>query len=1046
VAEIHRRRRSGYEDYKYFPSRRPNRCTRCGASLPIGVSVLGKPLDATTWDIVCLDCGTVSAKRRTPAPKSSPQSPATPRGGRQRPEPTPGSGHGVPLPTDAASPVQWPVLVNYLLSCVQLESLVAPVPLNERERWTVLPLPAETVLCGNDLTLPLLEPLQALFGSLEDMEGVFYGWPTVVIENDRRQPFVAPLFLRVLDKPSLSIDTNEQAFVPVGEPLPQVNLGLLTTEWFSPELVAAAAAALAQGLIGFGQPQAMMAVAHQLATILGLPGDPLDPAALTDPATLADPWRPQEVGVFNLVMAFKGELDVATRSLIKDLRWMTGVTDWRASAARFLLEKGPSSAPSLPTSCAMELNDSQERALASASNAPLTVITGPPGTGKSQTVAAIVADAWLQGETALVTSTNNTPIDGVINDKMLLLDPGLILRTGNADKRREPGARIRELLEQPSEGQPNHSLADLSEATLVRHQVTSILERRARLEEAVLVTAGRRDQAREPLWGSQQLPPIDRSSLRRLAERACRTRWRWLKRRRTQVCLMRLGIQDPSVTAEHVRDWVRAEDAFEGAWQDLMTFQQAHPADSAIERFEEADRRWRSISRTTVQEHVRKGFTAGAKVLQELAEVLNDEDLSRREAIAKAMPYVRGWATSALSTRPNFDCRAGVIDLVIIDEASQCTLAAVLPLAYRAKRLVIVGDPQQLPPVVTAYPQALRTLAAQAGTTYEELATANLTYGEDSAYTAFAARHGRDPYLLEEHYRCHPEIIQFCNEHFYGNRLTVLTRVDASDDRPRGLQWHEVEGRTERGRSGGALNRAEADAVTAWITECGMPPESLGVVTPFRAQARLIRQLLSERAGAAFKDVRVGTAHTFQGGECETILFSTVLSVDANPGTVAWLEGERNLINVAVSRARRHLVVFGSRKELRRLGASTPLALAEAAERHGLKPDPTWSEATHRLHMALVAHGIPATLGGVDEGYPLAIALIGRDGRRVDVELDEFPDGDPRGRAQRQTRTRDRHLMELGWTVVRVPAWRAYLDPEEVADQVLAAAVVNVRR
>ena len=163
--------------------------------------------------------------------------------------------------------------------------------------------------------------------------------------------------------------------------------------------------------------------------------------------------------------------------------------------------------------------------------------------------------------------------------------------------------------------------------------------------------------------------------------------------------------------------------------------------------------------------------------------------------------------------------------------------------------------------------------------------------------------------------------------HGSGDRLTVLTRVDTTDDRPRGLQWHEVDGRTERGRSGGALNRAEADAVTAWVAECGMPPTSLGVVTPFRAQARLIRQRLSERAGPAFEDVRVGTAHTFQGAECETILFSTVLSVDANPGTVAWLEGERNLINVAVSRARRHLVVFGSRKELRRLGASTLLAL-----------------------------------------------------------------------------------------------------------------------
>jgi hypothetical protein len=237
VAGTHRRRRPGYEDYKSFPSRRPNRCTRCGASLPIGHPVLGKLLDATTWDIVCLDCGTVSANKRPPAPKSSPRSPAIPRGRRQRPEPTPESGNGVRLPSDAAPPVQWPVLVNYLLTCVQLEALVAPVPLRDRERWTVLPLPAETVLCGNDLTLPLLEPLQALFASLEDMEGVFYGWPTVVIENDRRQPFVAPLFVRGLDKPSLSVDANEQAFVPVGEPLPQVNMGLLTTEWFLPSLL-----------------------------------------------------------------------------------------------------------------------------------------------------------------------------------------------------------------------------------------------------------------------------------------------------------------------------------------------------------------------------------------------------------------------------------------------------------------------------------------------------------------------------------------------------------------------------------------------------------------------------------------------------------------------------------------------------------------------------------------------------------------------------------------------------------------------------------------
>jgi hypothetical protein len=187
--------------------------------------------------------------------------------------------------------------------------------------------------------------------------------------------------------------------------------------------------------------------------------------------------------------------------------------------------------------------------------------------------------------------------------------------------------------------------------------------------------------------------------------------------------------------------------------------------------------------------------------------------------------------------------------------------------------------------------------------------------------------------------------------------------------------------------------------------------------------------------------VRVGTAHTFQGGECETVLFSTVLSVDAKPGTVAWLEGERNLINVAVSRARKRLVVFGNREELRRLGAITLLALAEAAERRGPKQDTAWSEATVRLHAALVAHGIPATLGGTDEGYPLGITVIGGGDRKIDVEIDEFPDGDPRGRAQRQGVLRDENLRELGWTVFRVPAWQAYLNPSGVAGEVLATAM-----
>jgi len=479
---------------------------------------------------------------------------------------------------------------------------------------------------------------------------------------------------------------------------------------------------------------------------------------------------------------------------------------------------------------------------------------------------------------------------------------------------------------------------------------------------------------------------------------------------------------------------VDSEDAFDQAERRLSTFLRTNPQ-NLIDLFDQTNQRWRIASIATVRNRVRDGFATGTESLIKLADT-SAEDLSCREAIKQAMAHVKGWATSTMSTRPNFDCRAGVIDLAVIDEASQCNLAQVLPLAYRAKRLVIVGDPQQLSPVVTANAEELRALAIAAGTSHDTLAAAHLTYGEDSAYTAFAARFRPAPLLLDEHFRCHPEIIRYCNQHFYDNKLKILTSVNREGDPPRGLEWHEVVGRTEPGRTGSALNEAEADAVVTWVLEkYGRPPDRLGVVTPFRAQAARIRDLLEQRGQGQFDAVRVGTAHTFQGGECDTVVFSTVISTGAMPGTVAWLEGERNLINVAVSRARHHLVVFGNRAELRRAGATTLLSLATAAE--GLVDQPeTATPATNRLHAALVASGLPASLGEVDEGYPLAITLTAVNGDRIDIEVDDFPDGDPRGRGQRQLATRDANVQRLGWQVLRIPGWQAYLDPDAVAEQV----------
>jgi hypothetical protein len=968
-----------------------------------------------SWDIVCLACG------------------GAPAGSVARTVEQPEHRSRV-LERDPAPKSAWSTLVEYLLSCVLRESLVAPVPLHDRANWSVLPLPAETVLCGNDLTLPLLPELQKLFVDLKPLEGVFYGWPTVVVLDGRNSPHVAPLFVRRLDEPRL-----DTATVPVDEELPRINMGLLGMKWF-PQEALHAAATVAGRLVGFGRVAAVTAMARGLLTALGVPISALDPTSLIDSVSLGDRWRPQEVGVFNLVMAFKGTLDAATRNLIKDLEWMVGATDWRASAARFLFEDAPVPPPALPASSVLTLNDAQENALATAATAPLTVITGPPGTGKSQTVTAIMADAWLRGETVLLASTNNTPVDDVIDNKAAVVDEALVLRTGNAEKRQQLGAQLRQLVAAAPQRSTDPAAANLPSATHARHRTAHLLQQHAEAAQAMLDAARRRAQTRSWLWGGNQPPslPMLPGAVQSQAARAERTWWRWLRRRRTRRLLDLLGIGNPAATARDVVAWVDTEIVAEQAARHLDQF----PRD-LLEEFGQTSKQWRAASVAAVGNRIRDGIMLGRWAMHELAEMLTDE-LPFREGLARVLFHVKGWATSALSTRPNFNCRAGVIDLVVIDEASQCNLAQVLPLAYRARRLVIVGDPHQLSPVVTAHGEELRALATAAGATHEALVAAHHTYGEDSAFTAFAARFRPEPLLLDEHYRCHPEIIQFCNSHFYNNRLTVLTAVERTEDPARGLEWRDVNGRTERGPNGSsAINEAEAQAVVDWLLASGLRPDQVGVVTPFLAQAHLIRKLLKRHSGAAFDSLRIGTAHTFQGGERDTMLFSTVIAPGALPGTISWLEGERNLINVAVSRAKRHLVVFGNRAELRRANATTLLGLAAAATRQAARQGLTISDATRSLHAALIAVGLPAGLGGVDEGYPLAITMTSPSGDRINIEVDEYPNGDPRGRKQRQSTLRDNNLRRLGWQVVRIPAWQIYLNPAAAAVELVHLAVTH---
>lgn len=503
--------------------------------------------------------------------------------------------------------------------------------------------------------------------------------------------------------------------------------------------------------------------------------------------------------------------------------------------------------------------------------------------------------------------------------------------------------------------------------------------------------------------------------------------------------LRSLGIDPTHAGIDDLLAWVEA-----GQERDELMGKSAIRGDRSdeaeAEEIARTDEEWSDASGALIRSTVTAALTApgGAAQLRQLAQMRPHAPAARAEAFAGALRFARGWACTALSIQANFPLVAGLFDLVVVDEASQCSIAEVLPLAYRAKRVVIVGDPNQLTPVVTLTRTQLESLAMGSGTSHEDLHKRGLSCGEDSAYTAFAACMGDEVHLLDEHYRCHPSVAGFFNRVFYNGRLRVLTDVMRLAGNERGLQWIAVRGRTERGEHGGAMNSAEAAAVVEWLAAHAGEGVTFGVVTPFAAQAALIMRELERRLPADLRaeiDLVAGTAHRFQGDERDVVVFSPVLGDGALPGTVRWFERTRNLLNVAVSRARSALVVIGDDTAPARLGAPTLVALQAAT---GRTPEQSGvlgtvhSEAERRLLTALVAEGLPVLPKAVVEGYELDFALVSGElaSGGLNVECDGGHHIDIRGRQRRQDLARDAILRRAGWQVLRLPAWQCLDDPE----------------
>ena len=839
---------------------------------------------------------------------------------------------------------------------------------------------------------------------------------------------------------------------------PEFNLAITASGIFDPSITEDISDLLSRGL-PFGDADAFGVLAGRTADLLGLQIlSPLNARILQ-----SNIGRKQ--GIYNAALSVVAEWSGYTSTLREELRQLQTRKDWPTTAAAHLLRNGfapkenkrPSSEPlAAPLVC----NQSQEETLERLRRDPLTVVTGPPGTGKTQLVVNAVANAWLDGDKVLVTSTNNGAVDVAVERAEKDVIGGLLVRTGNRDVREQVLDRIVAALAQAAAHRGNQA-ATRAQLKRVTTERTELMEKLARLDELDVKllqlveeqeALGRAlKEAARTLWTNASPPelPISSHEIEQRARGLLRTwlfpRFRARRFRRRLDCLETASLDQLVVWAQidqHIAKLTSRLEIGRAKRQQLKSAV-GDPTTSVCE----ADQQWADASLYAIRVDAATRISSGANRLAVFGTIPANGDRFKR-AIGNSFRYLRGWACTALTAHSNFPLESGLFDLVIVDEASQCSLAAVLPLAYRAKRLAVVGDPYQLNPIVSLSDGLLQEIATQTGFDNDDLRDRGIHHKDGSAYSAFEfAAKPQTPILLNEHYRCHPHIARWFNKMFYKGELTVLTDVSDTSQRDRAIYWCDVDGAAVRPATGSWLNRTEAEETVKQlrgVIESGY--KTVGVVTPFTAQARLINQIAKTQFGQDFLDdidFVSGTAHRLQGDERDAVILSSVLSPGMSKSGVRWIEKERNLLNVAVSRARRALIVLGH-PLMGDLGSPTLASLRvylrdEVARNEGtgslsaeFRTDSTSEKIL--LDAMQLQDLLPYSKLEV-EGYELDFALL-EQGIKLNIEVDGDQHLDARSQQRRQDITRDRVLVNLGWTILRIPAWRCHEEIGSVIKEI----------
>ena len=574
-------------------------------------------------------------------------------------------------------------------------------------------------------------------------------------------------------------------------------------------------------------------------------------------------------------------------------------------------------------------NLDQRNAIRAALTHQISIIDGPPGTGKTQTILNLIASLIAQGKTIGVVAGANSAVDNVI-DKLTEEGYGFLVaslgktervqefhrREGILEQRREawaqkastasPGApaRVDEAALRAEEERLVALWEDARDIPAIRARLTATQRERLLFEEKV-------KESRRPMANISHLAVVRRSSetiadllaLARCAPRPGRSPRAIIERVRRYFAygsLKGIDLGAPDVQSALQLAFYQARE------RELSRRVEEAEARAARHGLVEVSAQYRRRSREALDAALRDRFER-----ERPSRLSPNQWLNRQtDILLRTYPVV---ASTCFSIRHNL-AEDTLLDWIIIDESSQVLLPEGMAALSKARNAVIVGDARQIGPIFQGWDESKRQPPAKRF----DVRSMSLL----DSVKAMTESEQVPSTLLKEHYRCHPAIIEFCNRMYYGGQLIPM-RVPTEDaPDPLAIVYAAPGNHARRPARGGSFFSQREIEIIAQLEELRVIREGieaddkdssgdfvLGIVTPFRAQATNLRQRIRADLGeGAHARWLAETAHKFQGRGAGTVVLSTVLNAHDRAAAREFYDSDA-MTNVIVSRAKDRFIV-----------------------------------------------------------------------------------------------------------------------------------------